>query len=48
MITARTPGGAVPETQYSEFGKITNWALRTSKPSAIAEFHFQDIIYGYM
>ena len=42
------PGGLSPDTQYSEAGKITNRTLRTSKPSAIAEFHFQDIIYGYM
>ena len=32
------PGGPTTEAQYCETGKITNWALRTSKPSAIAEF----------
>ena len=32
------PGGPTTEAQYCETGKITNWALRTSKPSAITEF----------
>ena len=35
---SRNAGGAVPEAQYCENGKITKWALRTSKPSAITEF----------
>lgn len=33
-------GGKATEAQYSETGKITNRALRTSKPSAIAEIFF--------
>ena len=34
----RTPGGLSPAAQYFEVGKITNRALRTSRPSAITEF----------
>ena len=31
-IFIQGPGGQSVETQYFEAGKITNWALRTSKP----------------
>ena len=37
-LDLKSPGGAACVAQYFENGKITKWDLRTSKPSAIAEF----------